>query len=210
MSTLTGNQDQTEMQAYTQVVTKAWQDPAFKNQLRADAAGVLRSHGWNVDTGERFRVLEAAPDRAYLLLSKDLPEGAHGPALQAVCDRAHADAGYKERLVSDTGAVLAEAGLSAPEGVTVEVVELGDTEGYIMLPPAPEDPNIDLGDDVAGYFFFVAPIVAAFIPAAAPAAAAAAPAVAPHAFHVAPTASQQFRTNQQLYSNWMRASNHRR
>lgn len=51
--------------------------------------------------------------------------------------RAWSDEDFKDRLVSDPRAVLAEYGIEAPEGVEIKVVEDTDAVRHITLPLSP-------------------------------------------------------------------------
>ena len=65
--------------------------------------------------------------------------------------RAWRDPAFKARLLADPHAVLKEAGVAAPAGVTVKVVESTDSHVHLVLPPRPtgELSDADL-DKVAG------------------------------------------------------------
>jgi hypothetical protein len=62
--------------------------------------------------------------------------------LTRVIAKAWADEAYKQRLITDAVAVLAEEGIAVPEGVSVRVVEDSEDVRTIVLPPVPTD----LGD----------------------------------------------------------------
>src|SRR5262249_20075039 len=53
-----------------------------------------------------------------------------------VVARAWSDEAYKQRLLSDPKAVLAEAGLPVPANVQVQVHEATPTQLHLVLPPA--------------------------------------------------------------------------
>ena len=165
--------DQDQMKAYNQLVAKAWTEPEFRERLRTDPVATLRGVGAEINDGVTIRILEPSETRAYITLPETLPAGEPTDAIEQLTARAVTDPAYKARLVAEPVAVLAEAGLSVPDGMQVEVVEGSDTQGFLVLPPAPEglDPD-SLSDDVAGYFSsaFV-PIIAAAVAPAAPTAA---------------------------------------
>ena len=56
------------------------------------------------------------------------------------------DEALKARFMSDPKAVLAEYGMSVPEGMNVKVVENRDSQVHLTL-PAPPDGHMDLSDD---------------------------------------------------------------
>ena len=58
--------------------------------------------------------------------------------MQKVIVRCWDDEAFKERLVADPMATLAEAGVEVPEGVTVRVVVESATERALVVPLAPQ------------------------------------------------------------------------
>jgi hypothetical protein len=54
-----------------------------------------------------------------------------------VVARAWSDETYKQRLLSDPKAALAEAGLPIPPNLTVQVHEATPTQFHLVLPPPP-------------------------------------------------------------------------
>ena len=54
-----------------------------------------------------------------------------------VVARAWRDPAFKAKLIADPQAVLAEAGMAVPAGVTVKVVENTATHLHFVLPPKP-------------------------------------------------------------------------
>ena len=58
--------------------------------------------------------------------------------VQRVITRCWDDEAFKERLVADPSATLAEAGVAVPEGVTVRVVVESATERALVVPLPPE------------------------------------------------------------------------
>jgi hypothetical protein len=145
--------EQEELKQYGQLVAKAWSDPAFKDRLLADPAGTLRAQGFDVPADMEVRVLEPSEARLYVPLPAQVPATEQPDTWVELWRRAHTEPDFKARLLAEPAAVLAEQGVPVPAGVGVEVVEAGDTQGYIMLPPMPQELDIDSpGDDVAGYF----------------------------------------------------------
>lgn len=58
------------------------------------------------------------------------------------------DPAFKERLMSDPKAVLAESGVSVPEGVNVNVYESTQQNWALVIPPAPA--SGELSDEALG------------------------------------------------------------
>lgn len=61
--------------------------------------------------------------------------------------KAWADDDYKARLLADPSAMLTAEGATIPEGITVRVVEPGENEACLVLPPKPEDIDLVEADD---------------------------------------------------------------
>jgi hypothetical protein len=152
------DREQLHVKRYTELVAKAWTDPTFKQRLLADPVATLRGEGAAVEDGVTIRILEPGERKLFITLADDIPaRGTRTPAgeqdpFSHLVARARTDAAYKARLVSEPVAVLAEAGLEVPAGVDVEVVEASDTQGFLLLLPAPEDVERGNSDDVAGYW----------------------------------------------------------
>jgi hypothetical protein len=68
---------------------------------------------------------------------------ADGNPLSRVVARALEDEAFKERLVADPAATLAEAGVEVPEGVTVRVVVESATERVLVVPLPPQRELVD-------------------------------------------------------------------
>jgi len=68
-----------------------------------------------------------------------------------VVARAWSDEAFKQRLLADPAAALAEQGLAVPAGVAVQVHEATPAVLQVVLPPPPSD-KLDLEhlDQVAG------------------------------------------------------------
>ena len=65
------------------------------------------------------------------------------------------DDALKARFMADPKAVMAERGITVPDGMNVTVVENNDKNVYITLPMAPEGHSMlseeELGNAAAGY-----------------------------------------------------------
>ena len=57
-------------------------------------------------------------------------------ALDLLITKASGDPAFRSQLLSDTPAALATAGLKAPPGVTLKVIEDSHTLVHLVLPPA--------------------------------------------------------------------------
>ncbi len=72
-------------------------------------------------------------------------------AMAQLISKAWSDPAFKQRLLSDTAAVLKENGINVPPGLVVKAVENTDNVFHIVIPPkpAPELSDADL-EKVAG------------------------------------------------------------
>jgi hypothetical protein len=79
------------------------------------------------------------------------PRQEHARQWGQVVARAWTDEGFKQRLLADPKAALAEQGLAVPAGVAVQVHEATPAVLHLVLPPPPSD-KLDLEhlDQVAG------------------------------------------------------------
>ena len=60
-------------------------------------------------------------------------------ATARIVSRAWSDPEFKARLISDPGAVFAEAGIPVPEGAELRVVEDGNEVRHFVVPAPPAD-----------------------------------------------------------------------
>ena len=53
---------------YSEVIAKAWSDPAFKARLKADPAGVLKAAGVPIPRDMKISVVENTPEVMHMVL----------------------------------------------------------------------------------------------------------------------------------------------
>jgi nitrile hydratase subunit alpha len=114
------------------VVARAWNDPAYKDRLLADAVGVLAEI---VPQLVPITVLEDTPTRHHVIvctLCSCYPSGVLGdpPTWYKSFE-------YRSRVVREPRAVLAEFGMELPEGVELRVVDSTSEQRYLVLPMRP-------------------------------------------------------------------------
>ncbi len=61
-------QQEEQAKAYGRVVARAWSDAAFKQQLLANPAAILRENGVDVPEGMQIQVHEATATQAHFVL----------------------------------------------------------------------------------------------------------------------------------------------
>ena len=67
--------------------------------------------------------------------------------------KAWSDEAFKERLLTDSRAVLEAEGITVPPGVDVKVLEQTDSQIYMIIPIKPNNTNLELVSErsTAGY-----------------------------------------------------------
>ena len=133
-------------QQRNRMMTRAWEDEDFKQRLLAEPATVMREHGLEVLPGQTVKVVENTDEVLYLILPAGLkkpeapaaPQDQWGKLWEQIVAQASADAGFKQRLLADPGAVLEEKlGQEVPPGVMVKVLANTDALTHMVLPSGP-------------------------------------------------------------------------
>ncbi len=117
------------------VVAKAWSDPAFLAALRADASAVMDEMGLAGRQGEHVVVVENTPDTHNVVVCT-LCSCYPWPLLGIPPSWYKSDA-YRARVVREPRAVLAEFGVTLPEGQRVRVWDSTAEIRYLVLPTRP-------------------------------------------------------------------------
>jgi nitrile hydratase len=118
-----------------QVVAKAWSDPEFAEWLRRDATAAIASLGFAGRQGEHMRAVFNTPETHNLIvctLCSCYPWSVLG--LPPVWYKAPA---YRSRAVVDPRGVLAEFGLTLPEGKKIRVWDSTAELRYLVIPERP-------------------------------------------------------------------------
>jgi addiction module HigA family antidote len=78
-----------------------------------------------------------------------------GKVWARIVAKAWADESFKQRLLSDPKAVMAEEGLIVPENVVLKMVEAADQQAWVVLPPKPrEEKDVTLESRLAATPWF--------------------------------------------------------
>ncbi|MBT8152327.1 nitrile hydratase subunit alpha [Epibacterium ulvae] len=117
------------------VVAKAWSDPAFKAQLLADADQVLREMDIYGRQGEHMVVVENTPETHNMVVCT-LCSCYPWPVLGIPPAWYKSDA-YRARAVREPRKVLADFGITLPEGTKVRVWDSTAEVRYLVLPMRP-------------------------------------------------------------------------
>jgi nitrile hydratase len=116
------------------VVARAWTDPAFRARLLADGSAACRELGIEVESLKLVAVenTETAHNVVVCTLCSCYPRNLLGLPPAWYKSRA-----YRARTVREPRAVLAEFGLTLPEGVAVRVHDSTADMRYLVLPRRP-------------------------------------------------------------------------
>ncbi|APX15316.1 nitrile hydratase subunit alpha [Phaeobacter inhibens] len=119
------------------VVARAWSDPDFKAALLADADPVLAELGYYGRQGEHMVVVENTPEQHNMVVCT-LCSCYPWPLLGIPPGWYKSDA-YRSRAVREPRRVLAEFGVTLPEGTSVRVWDSTAELRYLVLPMRPKD-----------------------------------------------------------------------
>ena len=117
------------------VVAKAWTDPGYLGRLREDATAAIAELGFTGRQGEHMVVVENTPQRHNLVvctLCSCYPWSVLG--LPPVWYKA---APYRSKAVIDPRGVLAEFGVTLPEGTAIRVWDSTAEVRYLVIPQRP-------------------------------------------------------------------------
>ena len=118
------------------VVARAWSDPDFAEWLKRDATAAIASLGYTGRQGEHMRAVfntEETHNLVVCTLCSCYPWSVLG--LPPVWYKAPA---YRSRAVIDPRGVLAEFGVSLPEGQKIRVWDSTAELRYLVIPRRPE------------------------------------------------------------------------
>jgi nitrile hydratase len=117
------------------VVAKAWSDPAYKARLAADATAAIAELGYMGRQGEHMVVVENTP-QVHNLVVCTLCSCYPWPVL-GLPPVWYKSAPYRSRAVIDPRGVLAEFGVTQPDGMSVRVWDSTAEVRYLVLPERP-------------------------------------------------------------------------
>ncbi|MDH4052692.1 MAG: nitrile hydratase subunit alpha [Rubrivivax sp.] len=117
------------------VVAKAWSDPAFAQALADDATAAITSLGYTGRQGEHMVALFNTPDRHHMVVCT-LCSCYPWPVL-GLPPVWYKSAPYRSRAVLDPRGVLAEFGVTLPEGTQIVVRDSTAEIRYLVIPMRP-------------------------------------------------------------------------
>ncbi|MDE2002120.1 MAG: nitrile hydratase subunit alpha [Betaproteobacteria bacterium] len=117
------------------VVARAWTDPAFREWLLGDATAAIASLGFSGRQGEHMVAVENTPLRHPLVVCT-LCSCYPWPVL-GLPPTWYKSAPYRSRVVRDPRGVLAEFGVTLPEGTEIRVLDSTAEIRYLVIPQRP-------------------------------------------------------------------------
>ncbi|HRP29336.1 MAG TPA: nitrile hydratase subunit alpha [Burkholderiaceae bacterium] len=126
------------------VVAKAWTDPAFADWLRRDATAAIASLGYGGRQGEHMVAVWCTPAEHHMVVCT-LCSCYPWPVL-GLPPTWYKSAPYRSRAVRDPRGVLADFGLTLPEGTSIRVWDSTAEVRYLVIPMRPAGSD-DLGED---------------------------------------------------------------
>ena len=118
------------------VVARAWSDPAYLQRLRDDATAAIAEMGFGGRQGEHMVVVENTPETHNMVVCT-LCSCYPWPVLGIPPGWYKSDA-YRARAVREPRKVLAEFGVTLPDGQAVRVWDSTAEVRYLVLPLRPE------------------------------------------------------------------------
>lgn len=117
------------------VVARAWADPAYRDWLLRDATSAIAALGYGGRQGEQMLVVENTPQRHHLVVCT-LCSCYPWPVL-GLPPTWYKSAPYRSRAVRDPRGVLADFGVTLPEGTDIRVLDSTAELRYLVLPMRP-------------------------------------------------------------------------
>lgn len=117
------------------VVAKAWIDPAYREWLLRDATAAIASLGYTGRQGEHLVAVANGPGLHHMVVCT-LCSCYPWPVL-GLPPTWYKSAPYRSRVVKDPHGVLAEFGVTLPEGTQVRVWDSTAEVRYLVIPERP-------------------------------------------------------------------------
>ncbi|MEK8049315.1 nitrile hydratase subunit alpha [Ideonella sp. DXS22W] len=117
------------------VVAKAWADPTYRDWLLRDATAAIASLGYTGRQGEHMVAVANGPGQHHLVVCT-LCSCYPWPVL-GLPPTWYKSAPYRARVVKDPRGVLADFGVSLPEGTAIRVWDSTAEVRYLVIPERP-------------------------------------------------------------------------
>ncbi|MCR9069546.1 MAG: nitrile hydratase subunit alpha [Rhodobacteraceae bacterium] len=119
-----------------QVVARAWTDPAYLDRLRADATAAIAELGISGRQSEHMVAVENTPDTHNLVVCTLC--SCYPWAVLGIPPGWYKSDAYRARAIREPRAVLAEFGVTLPEGKAVRVWDSTAEVRYLVIPERPD------------------------------------------------------------------------
>ena len=117
------------------VVARAWSDAAFADWLRRDATAAIASLGYTGRQGEHMVAVVNTPSEHHMVVCT-LCSCYPWPVL-GLPPTWYKSAPYRSRAVKDPRGVLADFGVTLPEGTSIRVLDSTAEVRYLVIPQRP-------------------------------------------------------------------------
>jgi len=117
------------------VVARVWTNPAYRAWLQRDATAAIASLGYSGRQGEHIVAVENTPEQHNMVVCT-LCSCYPWPVL-GLPPTWYKSAPYRSRAVKDPRGVLAEFGVSLPEGTAIRVWDSTAEVRYLVIPQRP-------------------------------------------------------------------------
>ncbi len=118
-----------------QVVARSWTDPGFRERLLADAGQAIKEFGFEGHATEHLKAVENTADTHNLVVCTLC--SCYPFAVLGMSPIWYRSAAYRSRAVREPRAVLAEFGVTLPDGVKVRVWDSTAELRYLVIPERP-------------------------------------------------------------------------
>ena len=119
-----------------QVVARAWTDPAYLDRLRADATEAIAELGISGRQSEHMVAVENTPETHNLVVCTLC--SCYPWAVLGIPPGWYKSDAYRARAIREPRAVLAEFGVTLPEGKAVRVWDSTAEVRYLVIPERPD------------------------------------------------------------------------
>lgn len=119
-----------------QVVARAWTDPAYLDRLRADATAAIAELGISGRQSEHMVAVENTPDTHNVVVCTLC--SCYPWAVLGIPPGWYKSDAYRARAIREPRAVLAEFGVTLPEGKAVRVWDSTAEVRYLVIPERPD------------------------------------------------------------------------
>ncbi|MBN9099012.1 MULTISPECIES: nitrile hydratase subunit alpha [unclassified Pseudonocardia] len=117
------------------VVARSWTDPAYRDRLLSDATAAIAELGYGGRQGEHMVALENTPDEHHVVVCT-LCSCYPWPVL-GLPPTWYKSPAYRSRVVLDPRSVLADFGVTLPEGTRITVHDSTAEVRYLVVPMRP-------------------------------------------------------------------------